>query len=92
MQIPKKGLGKDALFETLNQFRANDLDWRSGRVFGYVFDPGQEIRDVAKEAYVMFLTENGLDFTVFPSLLRFENELVAMAAEHLSGGAARDGG
>ena len=28
----------------------------------------------------MFLTENALDFTVFPSLLRLENELVSMAA------------
>ena len=32
-----------------------------------------------------FLSENALDPTVFPSVLRFENELVAMAASHLNG-------
>ena len=33
--------------------------------------------------YMAFLTENGLDPTVFPSLLQFENDLAAMARAHL---------
>ncbi len=85
MKIPRNGLKKDEIFEKLNSFRANDLDWRSGRVFGYIFDPGPEVRKVSKEAYSMFLTENGLDFTVFPSLLKLENELVDMGRKHLNG-------
>jgi glutamate/tyrosine decarboxylase-like PLP-dependent enzyme len=85
MQLPKKGIATEALFQKLGEFRSEDLDWRSGRVFGYVFDPGPEVREVGKRAYSMFLTENGLDFTVFPSLLRLENELVAMATAHLGG-------
>jgi len=86
MGIPKQRLAKEAIFQHLEAFRAQDLDWRSGRMFGYVFDPGREVMEVAKEAYAAFLSENGLDFTAFPSLLRLENELVAMAAGHLGGG------
>jgi sphinganine-1-phosphate aldolase len=86
MGIPKQRLAKEAIFQRLEAFRAQDLDWRSGRMFGYVFDPGREVMEVAKEAYCSFLSENGLDFTAFPSLLRLENELVAMAAGHLGGG------
>ena len=86
MGIPKQRLAKEAIFQRLEAFREQDLDWRSGRMFGYVFDPGREVMDVGKEAYTAFLSENGLDFTAFPSLLRLENELVAMAAGHLGGG------
>ncbi|MCP4668482.1 MAG: aspartate aminotransferase family protein, partial [Deltaproteobacteria bacterium] len=85
MKIPDKGVGKDDIFKRLEAFRRDDVDWRSGRTFGYVYDPGQEAMDISKEAYMNFLTENALDFTVFPSLLRLENELVAMSAAHVNG-------
>ena len=38
-----------------------------------------------KKAYMAYLTENGLDPTAFPSLLKFETEVVSMAAAHLGG-------
>lgn len=85
MQIPKQGMKKDAVLEALESYRADDMPWREGRTFGYVFDAGREVEAVAKEAYTRFLSENALDPTVFPSLLRFENEVVAMARAHLGG-------
>jgi glutamate/tyrosine decarboxylase-like PLP-dependent enzyme len=85
MSLPPKGLPEDEIFSKLESFRNGDLDWRSGRVFGYVFDPGKAAMGVGKKAYTLFLTENGLDFTAFPSLLRLENELVGMAVAHLRG-------
>ena len=33
----------------------------------------------------MYLSENALDPTAFPSMLRLETELVALAATHLNG-------
>jgi len=85
MRIPETGLPKQEVFKRLESFKGKDLDWSSGRMFGYVFDPGAEVRDLAKEAYGLFLSENALDFTVFPSLRRLENDLVAMGAHHLNG-------
>lgn len=85
MRIPEKGLSRGEIFERLEAYRANDMNWRDGRVWAYVYDPGREAEEVIKQAYMMFLTENALDPTVFPSVLRFENELVAMAAAHLHG-------
>jgi glutamate/tyrosine decarboxylase-like PLP-dependent enzyme len=69
----------------MEAYRAGDMNWREGRTWAYVYDPGPEAEEVIKQAYMMFLTENALDPTVFPSVLRFENELVAMASAHLSG-------
>ena len=85
MRIPAKGISKEEIFERMEAYRAGDMNWREGRTWAYVYDPGPEAEEVIKQAYMMFLTENALDPTVFPSVLRFENELVAMASAHLNG-------
>lgn len=85
MKIPPSGMKREEICATLDAYRKDDVDWSSGRVFGYVFDPGAEILAFAKEVYNRFLTENALDFTVYPSLLRMENDLVAIMRHHLRG-------
>ncbi|MGZ3451075.1 MAG: pyridoxal phosphate-dependent decarboxylase family protein [Polyangiales bacterium] len=85
MRIPETGLSKEQVAAALETARQNDLAWRKGRAFAYVYDGGKEIEEVGKAAYMAYLTENGLDPTVFPSLLRFENDLVSMARAHLGG-------
>ncbi|MFH1980686.1 MAG: aspartate aminotransferase family protein [Pseudomonadota bacterium] len=87
MQLPKTGKSKDEVFAALADIRKGDLKWQEGRAFGYVFDPGEEIMDIGKKAYMMFLSENGLDFTVFKSLQIFEKQLARFAASHLGGDA-----
>ena len=86
MRIPAKGISKGEIFERMEAYRAGDMNWRDGRTWAYIYDPGPEAEAVIKQAYMMFLSENALDPTVFPSVLRFENELVAMATAHLNGG------
>jgi sphinganine-1-phosphate aldolase len=88
MKIPQHGLSREQILTTLEAYRADDMPWRDGRTWAYVYDPGPAAEEVIKQAYMMYLTENALDPTVFPSLLRLENELVAMAAAHLHGGAS----
>ena len=86
--IPAAGIPEDQLFERLDAFRAADLDTKGGRTWAYVYDPGRaDIDRIAKRALVDFYDENALDPTVFPSLLHIENEVVAMARDHLRGGA-----
>jgi len=85
VRIPPRGMTRDELLQNMEAYRAGDMNWRDGRTWAYVYDPGPEAEEVIKQAYMMFLTENALDPTVFPSALRFENELVAMAAAHLNG-------
>jgi sphinganine-1-phosphate aldolase len=85
--MPAVGLSAEEITKLLESHRAADLDWRSGKVLAYIFDPGEQAEAVIKRAYMAYLTENGLDPTAFPSLLKFENEVVAMAAAHLRGDA-----
>jgi glutamate/tyrosine decarboxylase-like PLP-dependent enzyme len=85
MRIPEHGLSKQEVFRRLEAFRADDVNWRSGRTWAYVYDPGKEAEEVVKQAFTMYLSENALDPTVFPSMVRLETELVAFAAAHLNG-------
>ncbi len=85
MTIPQKGRSKEEIMKTLKQYKENDLDWRSGKVFAYTFMASPEAEDVIKEAYMEFLTENGLDPTSFPSLARLEKEVVRAVIDLLRG-------
>lgn len=85
MPLPKHGLPADQILAQLDAFAENDLDWRSGRVFAYHYDPGPEAEALGKQAYLRYLKENALDPTAFPSMMAMENQVVALAAEHLGG-------
>jgi glutamate/tyrosine decarboxylase-like PLP-dependent enzyme len=85
MPIPTHGLPKEQILATLRSFKARDLDWEAGRVWCYVYNPGNETAQVVREAYQLFLTENGLDPSVFPSMLKLETDVVRMVANLLHG-------
>ncbi len=85
MRLPQRGMTKEDIIQKLGKSKEDDLNWQSGQAFGYIFDPGQEILEFAKTVYNMFLSENALDFTVYPSLLTFENDLVSIMRKHLGG-------
>lgn len=88
MKIPEHGMGEGQIFDKLSDYKTRDLDWRSGRIMGYVYHAGKAAEEVGKKAYMMFLMENALDPTVYRSLLQLENEIISMAAAHVNGDAS----
>lgn len=87
MHIPHQGLSKNEILSALQAFKARDMDWKAGRVWCYAYNPGDDPAEVTREAYMMYLTENGLDPTVFPSLLKLETDAVRMTINLLRGDA-----
>lgn len=85
MNIPEHGLSKAEIMMQLDAYKANDLPWNSGKVMAYVYDPGAEVHEVAREAYMKYLSESGLDPTTFPSVMRLETEVVRMIINLLRG-------
>ncbi|KPP82358.1 MAG: Sphingosine-1-phosphate lyase (SP-lyase) (SPL) (Sphingosine-1-phosphate aldolase) [Oceanicaulis sp. HLUCCA04] len=81
MPFPTKGRSADDLLAELEARKANDVRWKEGRVFAYVYDAGPEAMETVKQAYSSFLTENGLDPTSFPSCLELERDVIAMALD-----------
>ncbi|PSK95435.1 glutamate/tyrosine decarboxylase-like PLP-dependent enzyme [Murinocardiopsis flavida] len=71
----------------LDALRADDMPTRGGHTFAYVYEAGIPGLDaLAADAYARCATVNGLDMTVFPSVLRLENDVVGFAARLLGGG------
>lgn len=85
MRIPQTGLSKQEILTTLNSFKSRDMDWKAGKVWCYVYNAGEDPAEVTKEAYLSFLTENGLDPTVFPSMLKLETDVVRAVINLLRG-------
>jgi glutamate/tyrosine decarboxylase-like PLP-dependent enzyme len=85
MIIPEKGLSKEEILGTLRAFKSRDMDWKAGKVWCYVYNPGEDPAQVTQEAYISFLSENGLDPSVFPSLLKLETDVVRAVIDLLRG-------
>lgn len=85
LQIPSAGLDRNALLEKMRQSREQDTHWQSGKAFCLVYHPGDEYAQTVKEAYNMFFSENALNPAAFPSLARFEAEVVRMTASLFNG-------
>ena len=74
--LPEHGVSWCQLKPRMESLTEGDFDWRAGRLALYVFDAGDDVRAVAKDAYAMFITENGLGPAAFPSLRRMEVDVV----------------
>ncbi len=81
--LPATPLDRNTIQQRLNDVRADDVDWRDGRTWALVYSAGEELEAVAKQAYLSFLGENALDPTVFPSLMRLENDVIGICLGHL---------
>lgn len=97
MKFPQHRGNAASILDNLKAKKSDDLPWQSGKVFAYIFDAGDDTLDLVHDAYGLFLTENGLDPTSFPSLLELEKEVVGMAlnltqAPDSAGGSFTSGG
>ncbi|MFC4032069.1 pyridoxal phosphate-dependent decarboxylase family protein [Streptomyces polygonati] len=82
----------DAVLDRLAALRTADLPVRGGRTMAYVYDSGLAgLDELAARAQAAFAGVNGLDMTVFPSVVALENDVVGRAAALLGGGPATAG-
>ncbi|CAN1295163.1 Sphingosine-1-phosphate lyase [Linum perenne] len=92
-ELPKEGLGPQVLVK-LKEEKDKDVDWR-GKCSGTVYIGGAESEGhfaVINEACSMFAHTNPLHLDVFPSVARFEAEVVAMTAALLGSQEKASGG
>ena len=83
MQIPAKGKGRDEVLAALEAARVKDADWRSGKTFSLVYYAGDELLELLHDAFMKYFSENALNPIAFPSLKRFETDVVSMACNLL---------
>lgn len=89
--LPSKKSRADDVLAQMRAARDHDAQWQAGRTFSLVFYAGDEVLQLIKDAYTMFFSENGLNPMAFPSLKKFEAQVIAMTASLLGGDAAAVG-
>ncbi len=85
--LPREGHPRQDVLEAMEALRDGDVRWREGRVFSLVFHAGDDLKAFLHEAYGIYMAENGLNPSAFPSLRRMETEVVSMVASLLGGDA-----
>ncbi|MCB1842991.1 MAG: aspartate aminotransferase family protein, partial [Halioglobus sp.] len=91
MKFPATGQQRDAILTTLGQRKGEDVPWQEGRVFAYIYDAGEEAKQLLKDAFNLYFMENGLDPTSFPSCMQLEKDVIGMAVDLVNGGADATG-
>jgi glutamate/tyrosine decarboxylase-like PLP-dependent enzyme len=86
MPLAAQGISPEHVFEELTSAAAEDADWRAGRTWSLVYNAGEDVLAVARRAYDAFFSANALNPMAFPSLRRFETEILETAARLLHGG------
>ncbi len=85
-QLPKSGTPRSEVLKQLASLHQVDTKWREGRAFSLVYHESDEHTDFLKNVYTMYFHENGLNPGAFPSIKKFESEVVSIAAHLLNGG------
>lgn len=83
--FPTAGKSRDEVLNALRAARQQDVRWQEGKAFSLVYRVDDQVSGLLQDAYTMFFAENGLNPMAFPSLRKFETEVVAMTAGLLGG-------
>jgi sphinganine-1-phosphate aldolase len=95
--FPARGTDADAVLASMQRHRQHDARWQEGKTWSLVYHLGEEepqyasVPDLLRRAHTMFFSENGLNPMAFPSLKRFEADVVSMTASLLGGDAQTTG-
>lgn len=89
--IPATGAPAEAILAALRDRKAQDRDWRRGRLAVYFYWLDEELERVQQQAYLAYWTENNLGQRAFPSLKSLEDEVIGMALSLLGGGEGAGG-
>jgi glutamate/tyrosine decarboxylase-like PLP-dependent enzyme len=83
--MPESSANWDDLKQEMINRGSGDAKWREGKTAVYVFNAGEDVAQVQKEAYTMYMSENGLGPMAFPSLKQMEDEVIGMGLTLLHG-------
>jgi glutamate/tyrosine decarboxylase-like PLP-dependent enzyme len=83
--FPESGKTGHELTSMLSEHKTGDAQWNDGRTFGFVYHPGEQFVKIAETYQEAFRYESTLNPSAFPSLRKFEKEVIGMARELVHG-------
>lgn len=97
-KLPESGFDMDNLLDFLRRFsESENRSWKNGKVSGAVYHGGDELLGFLDQVYHLYSQANPLHPDIWPSLTKFENEIVSMSSSIMNGdgsvrGAVTSGG
>src|SRR5690606_14749303 len=87
LTLPRQGLDRDAILEEMRALAAREEDrWREGYACGAVYNGDAEHIAFLREADAIQAQANPLHPDLFPSMAKYEGEVVSMTAHMVGGG------
>ncbi|MHA2185952.1 MAG: pyridoxal phosphate-dependent decarboxylase family protein [Promethearchaeota archaeon] len=83
--LPEKGIPEENLMTEMENLRNEDTNWREGKVWSLVYHATDKHTEMLKKAYTMFFSKNALSPMAFPSLRKFETEVISMTVDLFNG-------
>jgi hypothetical protein len=63
--FPEKGQDSSSLLTEMMSAKESDLSWKNGKMFGYVFYPGDEEAAILEKVHHLFCSDNALNSSLF---------------------------
>ncbi|WP_235299036.1 pyridoxal phosphate-dependent decarboxylase family protein [Portibacter marinus] len=89
--FPEQGRSIEELVNELEQLKANDLNYKEGRAFSYVYHVSEQVSQALQLAYSTFFSENALNPSAFPSLSQMQSEVITMCKDLFHAGDSASG-
>lgn len=83
--LPEESIPTEDLLNEMEVIRKGDINWRDGKVWSLVYHASDEHTETIKKAYTMFFSKNALSPIAFPSLKKFETEVISMTVDLFNG-------
>jgi hypothetical protein len=85
-KMPLKGTNHNEILDLMKTVTSTeDIIWETGRVSGSVYHGKREHQNLLNQAFCMYSLSNPLHPEVWPSLMKFESEIIAMTASLVDG-------
>lgn len=83
--MPSSGRESQEILSQLDDFKAEDPEYKNGKVWSLVYYIDEAHQEFLKDAYFKYSSENGLNPTAFKSLKKMENDVISATADILNG-------
>lgn len=81
LTIPAEGMANDQIIDMMKMMKEReDPKWKSGRVSGGIYIGDDKHIELVNQAYSLFTVSNPLHPDVWPSVRKFESEIIRMTA------------
>ena len=85
--LPKKGLKHEVILKMMKDATVvENVVWETGHVSGAVYNGQHKHIDFLNEAFAQYSIANALHPDIWPSVMKFDSEIVAMTASLVNGG------